>query len=294
MQSRRKFIRNSGLAVAGSSLLPYCAPPKTTEEQEVVKRNIGLQVYTVRNEIKEDIVATLSKVAEIGYKEIEVYGAIDGKFFGLTPAEFGKLLDSLGLEIISGHYGTGRANPESIGTLTNGWDRAVEAMVEVGQKYAALGWLPESERTLDQYKELVDIMIPAAEKCKEAGIQFCHHNHDFEFMEVEGEIPMYYILDNTDPELVKMELDLYWISKVGLDPIEFFKKYEGRIPLWHVKDMDTNQDFTEVGNGTIDFKRIFEHQELAGMKHFFVEQDQSPDPINSVTQSFGYVSKELI
>ena len=185
--------------------------------------------------------------------------------------------------------------PDQVGSLTNQWEVSIEAMKTVGQEYAILAYLDEGERkTLDQYKKLVDIINVAAEKCKDAGIQFCYHNHDFEFVELEGELPMYYILDNTDPDLVKVELDLYWITKAGYDIGEFFEKYSGRIPLWHTKDLNGEGAFTEVGNGTIDFKKIFSMKELAGMEHFFVEQDVSNDPMKSIKMSYDYISKNLV
>ncbi len=168
-------------------------------------------------------------------------------------------------------------------------------MNEVGQEYAALGYLREEERrSMDDYKRVADLLNSAGEKAKKKGIQLCYHNHDFEFQELEGQLPMYYLLDNTDPELVKMELDLYWITKAKYDIKDFFNKYNGRIPLWHVKDMDASGDFTEVGSGSVDFETAFANKEVAGMKHFFVEQDQSNNPIKSIKKSFDYVQNNLI
>ena len=130
-----------------------------------------------------------------------------------------------------------------------------------------------------------------AEKCAKAGIQFCHHNHDFEFAAQGGVYPYDILLGQTDPKLVKMELDLYWATKAGQDPVKLFEAHPGRFPLWHLKDMDNTPDhkFTEVGNGTIDFKRIFAHKATAGMKYWFVEQDKCPgSPFDSITKSINY------
>ena len=195
--------------------------------------------------------------------------------------------------MISSHYRTGITQPEAVGTLTNGWQQAVDHAVMAGQKYMVMAYLQESERSMEHYKALPEMLNTAGSVCKEAGIQLCYHNHDFEFVEMKGMVPMYHILDNTDPELVKMELDFYWITKAGYDPLAFFEKYPGRIPLWHIKDMaDTaEQEFTEVGNGTIDFATIFANKDKSGMKHFFVEQDQSDDPLKSIEISYKSVSQ---
>lgn len=300
MKNRRTFIKQTTALAAGSILLPYCSSPKKEESSsrnttvEKTKRNIGVQLYTVRDQMDQDLEGTLAKIAEIGYKEVEIAGYADGQYYKRTPAEFRKILDDNGLKAISAHYRTGRVLTEQGGTLSKDFDQAIEDMATMGQTHAALGWLHEDERSLDDYKRLVDMLNVAGEKCKAAGIQFCYHNHDFEFWDVEGTIPMYYILDNTDPETLQMELDLYWINKVNLDHVEFFGKYANRVPLWHIKDMDANGDFTEVGNGSVNFKSAFDNEELAGMKHFFVEQDQSDNPIQSITKSFGYVSENLI
>jgi sugar phosphate isomerase/epimerase len=137
----------------------------------------------------------------------------------------------------------------------------------------------------------------AAEKCKAAGIQFCYHNHDFEFDQQDGKYPYDVLLDNTDPKLVKMEMDLYWVTKAGQDPLKLFEQHPGRFPLWHLKDMDNTaaHSFTEVGNGVIDFKKIFSNADKAGFKYFFVEQDKCPgDPFDSITKSISYIKKNLV
>lgn len=288
MESRRSFIKKSGVLAAGTFFLAGCG--NATQSN----RSIGVQLYTVRNQISENLSKTLEKIAEIGYTHIESAGHGGNTYYGHSAKDFSKLLKLLNLNPISGHYSSGIANPDDIGTLSKGWDKALDEMNEIGQEYAVLGYLREEERrSLDDYKKVVDLLNLAGEKAKKRGIQLCYHNHDFEFKNVDGEIPMYYILDNTDPDTVKMELDLYWITKAGYNIKDFFAKYSGRIPLWHVKDMDDNGDFTEVGAGQVDFKTAFANKELAGLKHFFVEQDQSDDPLKSIERSFGYVKNNL-
>ncbi|CAE7815563.1 metH, partial [Symbiodinium microadriaticum] len=190
---------------------------------------------------------TIKKVADAGYSYLELFGYGDGQYFGMPAADFYQLVKDNGLGIRSSHHVTGRVNADGQGTLINGWEKAVEDAKSAGQTHMVCSYLYDTERTSAHYEELIGILNTAGQTCKDAGMQFCYHNHDFEFMTQDDMMPMYYILDNTDPELVHVELDLYWISKAGFDPIEFFNKYPGRIPLWHVKDMaDTpEQEFTE-------------------------------------------------
>lgn len=302
--SRRKFVKASGLAVAGTFLIPACAPSPKKESQVVEnltsdkeKREIGVQLYTVRDAMSEDLPGTIEEVANIGYNYVEVFGYGDQQYFGLPVSEFVNIIKSNGLTIKSGHYLTGRKGNESQGTIMKGWDQAIEDAKLAGQEYMVCAWLhPDERQTLDQYKELADILNTAGEKAKAAGIQFCYHNHDFEFQEMEGEIPMDLLLQNTDPGNVQMELDIYWSTRAGFDAVAFFKKYKGRVPLWHVKDMDSSeeQNFTEVGNGVIDFAAVFEAAETAGMKYFFVEQDVSPNPLGSIATSYEYLNEKVL
>ncbi len=301
MKTRRIFIKTAGVAAAGMALIPGCATSAKKDEtiaEEIVsevamvKKDIGLQIYTVRNQIDQNLEATMRSVAEIGYNQVEIFGYENGQYFGISAEDFYELLSKYGLSPVSSHHGTGLAQPEAIGTLTNGWQQAVDHAAMAGQKYMVMPYLQESERSLEHYKALPEILNKAGEAVKAAGMKLCYHNHDFEFVEMEGMLPMYHILDNTDPDLVKMELDLYWITKAGFDPLAFFEKYPGRTPLWHVKDMadTTERGFAEVGNGIIDFETIFANKDKSGMTHFFVEQDQSDDPLKSIGISYKNVS----
>lgn len=293
MTTRRSFIKTSSVLSAGLVVAPSAFNQK--------KSLIGLQLYTVRDAMAKDPKAALAHVAKIGYNSVE--GATytgDEKFYGMSPAEFKKVLKDNGLVMYSSHYRLGEdlENGKVVkGTMLHGWDKAIEDAKKVGLKYMVCAWLSESERgSLDHYKKVADDLNVAGEKCKKAGIQLCYHNHNFEFEKQDGKYP-YDILMATDKELVKMEMDIYWIKKAGQDPIALFKKHPGRYPLWHVKDMDNTpeQNFTEVGNGVINFKEIFKYKNLAGMKYFFVEQDQTPgDPFVSITESIAYIKKNLV
>ncbi|MFB9843098.1 sugar phosphate isomerase/epimerase family protein [Mucilaginibacter ginsenosidivorans] len=288
MTSRRDFLRTSALISAGLLVAPSLFAYD--------KKYIGLQLYTVRDHMAKDVAGTLAKVAQLGYNSVEAsYSA--GKYYGTEPKAFADLLKQNDLIMPSSHYLLGE-DMKGPGTILNGWDKAAEDAASIGQKYMVCAWLSPKERgSLDHYKKLAEDFNKAGETCKKAGVQFCYHNHDFEFIQEDGEYPYETLLENTDKNLVKMEIDLYWLTKAKQDPIALIEKHPGRFPLWHMKDMDKTekQMFTEVGNGVIDFKKILEHSKKAGLKYFFVEQDICPgDPYNSITQSIEYIKKNLV
>lgn len=288
MINRREFLKTSALFSAGVLVAPKLFAYD--------KKYIGLQLYTVRDAMSKDVPGTLAKVAALGYTSVEAtYG--DGKYFGTEPKAFAELLKKNNLIMPSAHYLLGEAM-KGKGTILNDWDKAVEDAASVGQKYMVCAWLAPSERgNLDHYKKLAEDFNKAGETCKKAGIQFCYHNHDFEFIQENGKYPYEILLDNTDKNLVKMEIDLYWLTKANQDPIALIDKHPGRFPLWHVKDMDKTPKkmFTEVGNGVIDFKKIFTKANKAGLKYFFVEQDICPgNPFDSISQSISYIKKNLV
>lgn len=240
---------------------------------------IGIQLYTVRNQMAEDVPGTLQKIAEIGYDEVEFAGIFDH-----TPAEVKSFLDAAGLVSPSAHV--------SLDLIRTAPEQLIETAQTLGQDYLALGWLAPDERgTLDDYRGHIDLVAGFAEQCRDAGLQFGWHNHDFEFVELEGQRPMDLILDNTDPELVQVELDLYWITKAGADPFAYFKRYPGRFPQCHVKDMAADTSMADVGDGTIDFAAIFAASELAGFKHYYVERDDSMDPLKTAARSYKALSE---
>ncbi|WP_301923644.1 sugar phosphate isomerase/epimerase [Ferruginibacter sp.] len=293
MTTRRSFIKSTSIISAGLLL----TPPEFNRRQTL----IGVQLYTVRELMQQNPADTLAKVAKVGFNSVE--GATytgSQKFYGMDPATFSKLLKDNGLTMPSAHYRLGeeKTNGENVkGTMLHEWDKAVDDAAAVGLKYMVCAYLSSAERGgLDHYKYVADQLNIAGEKCKKAGIQLCYHNHDFEFIKQDNTYPMD-ILFGADKDLVKFEMDLYWVTKAGMDPIVLFSQHPGRFPLMHLKDMDKTEEkaFTEVGNGVIDFKTILKHQKTAGLKYFFVEQDKCPgSPIDSITQSYNYIKKNLI
>jgi sugar phosphate isomerase/epimerase len=295
MTSRRVFIQSASALTAAVFVK---GPLRVLTASPV----IGLQLYTVRDAMAKDPMGTLAKVAQIGYNSIEnaTYTGSE-KFYGMDAPTYKKVLADNGLVANSGHYRLGEEMEKGApvqGTILHDWQKAVDDASTVGLKYMVCAYLSAQERgDLDHYKKLAEVFNKAAETCKKSGIQFCYHNHDFEFQNQDGVFPYDILLEKTDADLVKMEVDLYWIKKAGQDPLALFQKHPGRFPLWHVKDMskEADQSFAEVGSGIIDFKTIFQHKDQAGMKLFFVEQDKCPgSPFDSITHSYNFIKTNLV
>lgn len=284
MLNRRELLKQMALATAGSFFMN-----DALALHDAKNKKIGVQLYTLRDAISKDAKGSLKRVAELGFGEVENFG-YNGKFFGMDANTYKSLLGDLGMTAPSGHY--------MYGNILNGWEKAVEDAKAIGQDYMVLAYLiPPERKSLDDYKKIAENLNKAGEVCKKAGIQLCYHNHEFEFEAMNGQLPFDILTGETDSGLVKIELDLYWAMVAGQDPVTLFKKHKGRIALWHVKDMDKTpkKNFTEVGNGVIDFTTIFKNAKTSGMKHFFVEQDVCPgSPFDSISQSIGYIKSNLI
>jgi sugar phosphate isomerase/epimerase len=287
MPSRRDFIKHSSVLTAGLLATPG--------EFLKTKTPVGIQLYTLRGDIAKDARGTITKVAGLGFKQVETFGYRDGKFFDMPASEFSKFLQSLGLSSPSGHYSGGGF------FLKDEWQEKFKPLLTdakaIGQQYVVVPYLEDNYRNTESYKKLSQELNKAGEMAKAAGLQLAYHNHDFEFKDVDGQTGFNILLKETDPTLVKMELDIYWAVKAGHDPVTLFKASPGRYVMWHVKDMDNTEKkfFTEVGNGTINFKNIFANAKLSGMKYFFVEQDVCPGPpLASAAKSITYIQKNLV
>ena len=274
--NRRLFMNRLGLAAAGLSLSNSNALAAAGKKLS----RIGMQLYTVRRELERDFGGTLAKVAALGYREVEFAG-----YFGHKPAEVKTLLKRLKLDAPAAHV--------QLAELRGDLRPAIEAAHVIGHRYLLLAWMaPEERRTLDQYRRLADLLNEAGARTKREGIQFAYHNHDFEFAPLEGKVPYDLLLERTDPGAVKLEMDLYWTVKGGASPVEYFERHPGRFHLLHVKDMDSTprRFFADVGKGTIDFKSIFAQSRKAGVRHYFVENDEpAGSPFESLRVSFDYL-----
>lgn len=284
---RRKFIQNSSFAAAGAMMLPSLVSCASS-----VQTPIGIQLYTLKDIIRKDVKGVLKKVADIGFKELETYSHGDGKIFDMPFADFNKLVTDLDMSIVSGHYSTGKSMPGMKGSLVNDWERSVEDANKAGQKYMIIAYLNQNERnTLDDYKKVCALMNKANETCKSAGIIFGYHNHEFEFIPVEGSVPYDVMATELDPSII-LELDIYWTTFANVDAFDLFKNHSGRIHLWHVKDMDRErrERQADVGSGSIDYKAVFNSSKVSGMKHFFLEQEYFAGPqIDSITNGYKHL-----
>ncbi len=278
---RRTFLTTLGGVLALASN-PVAASARALRTRKLSR--IGVQLYSVRDEMKKDVAATLERVARVGYREVEFAG-----YFDRTPKQIHELLEKNHLSAPSTHVGY-----ETIG---DGWSKVLDDTKTVGCEWATIAFMPENARgNADAWKRIADRFNDAAAKAKAAGLRFAYHNHNFEFKPVDGRVPYDILLENTDPKLVDFEMDLYWITVAGGNPLEYFKRFPGRFPLVHVKDSagPPQNRMMPVGRGTIDFKRIFAESDRAGIKHYFVEHDDAAkyaaDPYASITQSYDYLS----
>ncbi len=256
-----------------------CGPSKDTKETgvETTDRVGGLALYTLRDSMAINPKATLKTVANAGYAYVESADYAEGKFYGMTPAEFKSTLDSLGLKAISAHMG--------MVTLENA-DRLIADVKAAGISYFVIPVPPMGMFTNDPTsnamgmkgttEELVSIMNTLGEKCHKAGLKLLYHNHDFEFKPLaDGTVIEDLLLEKCNPEWVNFQMDLYWVTKANANALTYFEKYPGRFKAWHVKDMDKEGKFAPVGTGTIDFKSILAQKEKSGMEFYLVEQDQT-------------------
>jgi sugar phosphate isomerase/epimerase len=276
MSTRRNFIRNTALTSLGMAILPGLS-----RALPLKKANIGLQLYTVRDQLEADFTGTLRKIKKTGYTWLEAAGYGDGKFYGMAPAEFRKIVQGMGMEVISSHASFAADKQKE----------AITAHKELGVKYLVYPGFPIPEHNAkNDFIQAAARLNAIGAKCNKDGIRFGYHNHDFEFINFNDKKGYDILIENTEPSMVCFEPDIYWMTFAGVDPLEYFGKYAGRFELWHVKDMkgDPGKGFAEVGTGTINYDEIFKAAELSGMKYFFVEQDDCEmDPLLSIEVSYN-------
>jgi sugar phosphate isomerase/epimerase len=281
MTNRRNFLKSTATFAAAAMIYPMaaCSPEK---------KIIGLQLYTVRDKIQQDLKSTLEKIAQIGYNSLEAagYNVADGTFYGMAPKAFADLVNGLGMPLHSSH---------TVFEL-DAAEKVIADAAATGAKYIVYPYLPDQFRTnLDSWKLTADKFNKMGEIAQKNGIKFGYHNHAFEFEKMEDQVPMDLLISQTDPSLVTFEMDTYWVTRGGYDPVDYFKKFPGRFELWHIKDMMKTEDmfFAPVGSGRMDFASIFAEKKTSGMKYFFVEQDsfKELDPIESIDISYKYLSE---
>jgi sugar phosphate isomerase/epimerase len=286
--SRGEFLKLIA-GVAGATLVPkVSANPWGLP--------LGIQLYTVRNDLETDFTGVLQKLAGMGYQEVEAGFTDSGEiqFHGGPVTEFRKRLEDAGLRVLSAHFPVPKNDAE--------WHANVERAHTLNLQYMVCAGPPGVTDSLDAWKRAGAFFNRLGTVCRSAGMQFAYHNHNHEFVVYEGVIGYDELLRSTDPTLVKMELDCFWMTFAGKDPVEYMRRYPGRFPLLHIKGLKAGfppttghfegNPFTEVGNGVIDWKRIFLAARGGGLKHYYVEQDQWDRPsLESAAISAAYLKK---
>jgi sugar phosphate isomerase/epimerase len=275
MISRRDFIIKSNFALAGAFLVPGVMDIKANIE------NIGVQLYSFRDAMAADARGTLKLIADLGFKQVESARSSKGLYYGLTPTEMKAECESLGLTLRSGHV-----------HLDKDWEKTLDQASEAGQEYVICSSLPTQGQTIDNYKAVAESFNKAGEDCQKRNMKFGYHNHEYEFEMEKGKVLYDVLLEESSPELVHMELDLGWVVVAGMDPMDYFKRFKGRFPLWHLKDMDLwENESTEFGKGGVDISMLIKNREASGVKHIFIEQEEyASNPKESMQHNLKFLA----
>lgn len=276
MNSRRDFLKSTALAL-GTAVLPAV---NALAGKKV--KTVGIQLYSVRNEMLKDAVGTLKKLASFGYKELESARSEKGNYYGLSPKEIKKICSDLGMTVRSGHV-----------HVDDKFQQSIDQASEAGQEYLICSSMPSEGQTVDNYKKAAEVFMKAGEDCKKQKIKFGYHNHSHEFEQENGQTLYDVLLNNTDAKLVHMELDLGWAVVAGKDPLDYFKRFPGRFPLWHLKDMNIQEKHSvEFGKGGLDIVKMLRNSQQSGLKYIFIEQEEyASSAFESMKQDIDYLKK---
>lgn len=290
---RRKFIQMGALLGAGAAFMPlqFCSPAKKEEElitepEEVAAylAAFGIQLYSVKEDMAIDPVATMRSVAGYGYKQFEGFDGGKGILWGMKPTEFKSLMGEIGVDFVSSHT-----------DVFKNLDAQAEQAAEVGMKYLICPWIGP-QKTLDDYKKKADEFNQIGEKLKSHGLRFAYHNHDYTFVTQEGSLPQDILMENTDPALVDFEMDIYWVHVAGVDPAGYLAKYPGRFKFCHLKDAepgsgDPHQRGVLLGTGEIPYAELIKKSQGLGMEYFIVEQERFVDvtPLQAAEKNAQYL-----
>jgi sugar phosphate isomerase/epimerase len=291
--SRRDFVLKSALLSTSLIALPGFKSIKPS------KYKMGLQLFSVRAPMAEDVVGTIKKISTIGYEDCETYGynPTTGSYYGLKASAFRQLLADHKMITTSGHYDFSNYFNQPADALMRYTDQCIEGATALGQPYITWPWLAPEFRSLENFKLLTGKLNAIGERVNKAGLGFAYHNHDFEFTDYNGENGYNIIMRETDPSLVKLQIDLYWVMHSSkLSPAQLFAMQPGRFVMWHIKDMDkVSRDYSELGNGSIDYTVILPEASRSGLQYYYIEQggNFAKDPIQSVTDSALYFKKNL-
>jgi len=283
--NRRQFISRSAAFLALSSLA-------ASQLSCLGKKNrIGIQLYSVKDELPKDFLGTLKKLADMGYTSVEAYGFTKDEFFGHTMKELSNIVKDMGMSVSGSHIWTGAnisdPNPEKF----DFWKKISEIIVSGGGKWAVLSSFPKVD-SLDDLKLAADYFNQAGKVCKEGGVKFGFHNHTEEFREIEGEILLDFMIKNTDPGLVFFQMDMGHAVNAGADCVKYLSKYPGRFPMWHASDFDKNErKYKVLGKGSVPYPALFDLAVSSGLEQLTVEQETSGDIFASCKEDFDYLKQ---
>ncbi|MGI4728279.1 MAG: sugar phosphate isomerase/epimerase family protein [Janthinobacterium lividum] len=275
LQTRKDFVKSTAVLAAATAFMPNFLAAMPVQ-------NVGIQLYSVRKDMLADAPGTLKKLAAIGYKNLESAGSEKGSYYGLKPKEFKNMASDLGMKLLSGHV-----------HIDQNWQKTVDEAAESGQTYLICSVMPSDGQTVSNYKRTAEAFNKSGETAAKSNLVFGYHNHESEFEKENGQVLYDVLLNETDPNKVKFEMDLGWLILTGNDPSAYFKKYPGRFPLWHLKDMSkTGRHSTEFGKGDIDLKALLAQAKASGMKNYFVEQEEYTIPaLDAMQYDFDYLKK---
>lgn len=289
MYPRRKFLKTASMLSAGLALTSFgaLAGCKTAAARGRYYNSFGLQLYTLRDVLPKDPVGILQQVAHFGYRQIESYEGPKGMFWGMKNTEFKKLMDDLGMTILSSHC-----------DYKNNFEQKAAEAAAIGMKYLICPWYG-AQKNIDDYKKAADDFNHAGAICKQHGLRFGYHNHDYSFRPTGGIFPQDILMQQTDKNLVDFEMDIYWVVTAGENPITWFEKYPGRFTLAHVKDRQKNAPSQQqnasciLGKGSIDFETVFRAGKKNGLQYYIVEQEQyvNTTPIAAAKEDAQYMQQ---
>lgn len=264
--NRRQFVTKGSQAAALLAVLPHIACASKTGMTPGIYNHFGIQLWTLRDIINDNPKETLSQIAKMGFTQVESFEGAKGIFWGMQPKEFQSFLQGEGLQMISAHC-----------DWTKDLEQKAADVASIGGKYLVCPWLGP-QKSIDDFKMYADMFNKAGEICKKEGIKFAYHNHDYSFKVLDGQIPQQVMMDLTDPHLVDFEMDIYWVVTAGINPEDYFKKYQNRFKLGHIKDRlkNTTEPFAScnLGEGMISFSEILQVAQKYGMEHFIYEQEK--------------------
>jgi sugar phosphate isomerase/epimerase len=296
---RRRFCKQTAAAGALALVGPGTPAAQSAGGFKAAGFEMGLQLYTIRGPMAKAPRAALEQVAALGYKNLEIFGfdAANLGYYGWSAHEFKRVLDELGLRTTTGHYGLSGHLETSVPELRQYVARCAEGAQVLGQKYITWPWLPPEQRTLRHFELLAERLNLIGEQLAPAGLKVAYHNHDFDFIAQDGKLGYDIVMQQTDPARVKLQLDLFWSEHSSQRSAhELFSLQPGRFVMWHIKDMDgKKRQYTEMGNGSIDFRKFLPDMKLAGLEEYFVEQGDyfAVDPMTSIATSAAWVKKTL-